>query len=81
MFIFGANNDSPDTITHSVTSPFEMPTVFSNSTTFTFPLDFNPHLNSFQESPLPGNVAMTNLFTEPEPTPEPEQPAEEISND
>jgi len=49
MFIFGANRDSPDTITHSVTSPFEMPTMFNNSTS-TIPLDFNPHINLFTQS-------------------------------
>jgi len=49
MFIFGANRNSPDTITHSVTSPFEMPTMFDNSTS-TIPLDFNPHINLFTQS-------------------------------
>ena len=49
MFIFGANRDSPDTITHAVTSPFEMPTMFNNSTS-TIPLDFNPHINLFTQS-------------------------------
>tara|TARA_Y100001954_G_C15615316_1_gene504963 strand:- start:431 stop:820 length:390 start_codon:yes stop_codon:yes gene_type:complete len=49
MFIFGANRDSPDTITHSVTSPFQMPTMFNNSTS-TIPLDFNPHINLFTQS-------------------------------
>ena len=49
MFIFGANRDSPDIITHSVTSPFEMPTMFDNSTS-TIPLDFNPHINLFTQS-------------------------------
>jgi len=49
MFIFGANRDSPNTITHSVTSPFEMPTMFNNSTS-TIPLDFNPHINQFTQS-------------------------------
>jgi hypothetical protein len=48
MFVFGANNNSPNTITHSVTSPFEMPTLFNNSTNV--PLDFNPHLNLFTQS-------------------------------
>ena len=49
MFIFGANRDSPNTITHSVSSPFEMPTMFDNSTS-TIPLDFNPHINLFTQS-------------------------------
>ena len=109
MFVFGANRNSPDTITDSVISPFEMPTLFNNSTNV--PLDFNPHLNLFTPtdsyiptwdprlgrereaisafiSDMPGNEAMTNLFTErertpdPEPEPEPEpEPSEEISND
>tara|TARA_Y100000817_G_C16825204_1_gene530863 strand:- start:112 stop:1458 length:1347 start_codon:yes stop_codon:yes gene_type:complete len=49
MFIFGANRDSPNTITHSVSSPFEMPAMFDNSTS-TIPLDFNPHINLFTQS-------------------------------
>ena len=49
MFIFGENRDSPNTITHSVSSPFEMPTMFDNSTS-TIPLDFNPHINLFTQS-------------------------------
>jgi len=49
MFIFGENRNSPNTIRHSVTGPFEMPTLFNNSTS-TIPLDFNPHINLFTQS-------------------------------
>jgi len=57
MFVFGANRNSPDTITHSVTSPFEMPTLFNNSTNV--PLDFNPHMNLF--TPTDSYIPMMEL--------------------
>ena len=57
MFIFGANHNSPDTITHSVTNPFEMPTLFNNATNV--PLDFNPHMNLF--TPTGSYIPMMEL--------------------
>ena len=50
MFIFGENRDSPDTITHSVSSPFEMPTMFDNSTS-TIPLDHRAMRQLFNSTP------------------------------
>ena len=57
MFVFGANRNSPDTITDSVISPFEMPTLFNNSTNV--PLDFNPHMNLF--TPTDSYIPMMEL--------------------
>ena len=57
MFVFGANRNSPNKITHSVTSPFEMPTLFNNSTNV--PLDFNPHMNLF--TPTDSYIPMMEL--------------------
>jgi len=49
MFVFGAPDNTTDTLSHSITSPFEIPTIFDNSTS-TIPLDFNPHINLFTQS-------------------------------
>ena len=61
MFIFGENRDSPDTITHSVSSPFEMPTMFDNSTS-TIPLDHRAMRQLFNSTPETRTEVVEEIF-------------------
>ena len=61
MFIFGENRDSPNTITHSVSSPFEMPTMFDNSTS-TIPLDHRAMRQLFNLTPETTTEVVEEIF-------------------